>query len=1786
MPYKFNSHIMKIGILLLFSIFLLSNSVFPQPELKSETITGNRYALSITLPEIKNYTYQRESTTFISFPGFQDEGKPGEFILPAQDIFIAVPQNSNPSVKVLVNRRTKINAYPEINPKVRSVGDSLVIYEQTEPVLRLKSAFYEVKGYLWIDNIYCLHLKVYVYSFDPDDRYLYKNENINIILQFDNQVSLTGLQLQNVPVNELIVNKKFAASVYSKKPEIKIINSDDWIDYSKTYLKFGIYKDGIYRITSADLSAFGINTSAINPKTFKVYLKGREIPVFVSGEDDFSFDESDFIELPGIRNYGKNHREINAFNTPYNEFLNLYSDTTIYWLTWEGGDGKRITTVLNTTGTPAVTLDYYDEFIHTEQNFWFDFSTQDLVRRMFPEWTENETWNWWTQGVGTQSKAFVVSDLYPGRTAHAYVKVQSYAGSITTNTHNMGISINDDPAVYDSGYFNQYEQRLLTAEFNSDILSEGSNEIKVISYQTSSTINSIFGDWYEVEYPRYLRAVNDSLNFQYLNLSAPAYAKLKITDISDPQTIVLYKFVSDSEFVRIDNYVVNGSEITFNDTVKNGIKYFLETSAGISSPKYYYVKQFTNLRSPDHQADYILITHPKFIAPASDYTSIIESEYGYSTEIVNVFDIYDEFNYGFYSPEPIKDFLISTHQNWMAPAPEFVLIVGDANYDYYSNAHIFRGVPKVIDYVPSYGVPPSDTWFTVWDTTGALYQNMNISRIPCSDENEFNFYFQKLQNYIARDYDEVNKLYLLFSGGKSDDAAELEQLKNANDSVAARIGKPPVGGKYTHFYKTLDPPTDFGPYTPAEIDEAISNGSVFISYIGHSGVQIWDNSIVDPSQLANDVNMNPLITDFGCSTGRFAEPEIMSFSELFINHPDGQSINYISNSSLGFTSTSTTFPALFYDQILSDSGFTVSESHKRAKTEMLNTFGTSSTYKVFALCNTLFGDPAVKIKIPPKVNFKISSESFKVLDTGYSEKTDSVNLSVIFFNLGRVPDDSVLISIIHTYNSDTVSTTVITRKIPLFADTIYYAIDVLDKPGTHSISAFADKQNLFDELFENDNSFSFNLIVPSVSYRPIIYDLSLNSKMNKINILSPTAGENSASEIIVETDQTEDFSNPTQTVVPIDTFVTPVNTSTLTEDERYYIRVKENSPGGEFSVPVSFFNKEGAAFLIADSSALRKLDVENVEFSDEDGFNIANLKYNIEVFSAGFNDGKIALGIVNGVNYMVESDAIGHHIAVFDETTMEFEYYKRFDLLFGGTPQVEAYKEALDSIPENKIVLFAVCDEGSSRLTTELKDKIKEFGSVLIDSLGWRDSWAMIGERNAPAGSVPEGYHPAFGGILSIDTLIERPNDFGRFVTTEIGPVRQWSLLKIDQSLTNGSEIKVRPIGIKQDDSQDTLSYLILPNNGEADLSSVNPDVYSRMKFVCEFYADPQGISPSINSFGVDFLGLPELGTNYQSVRITRDTLNLGDQTNISFSVFNAGLSDAEDVSLSVGIINSDNSSEIILKDTIQVLKADSSYKVNLNYTAGSGSENRTILISIDQSNLIKEYYEDNNFYSVPVFVFPDTTNPTLNINFDGAPVFDGDFVSPNPEILIELNDPSLLPIQDTSSVSIYLDDKPVYYSENQSILSYEFNSSNPKMIVTFKPVLQDGEHTLRVFAKDASGNFVDSAGVQKIFQVSAAARLLYVYNYPNPFTEETYFTFKLTQIPDRLKIKIYSVAGRLIREIEVPSSALRFDFNKVQWDGRDEDGDKLANGIYFYKIILEKGGEVENTIQKLAIIR
>jgi hypothetical protein len=123
-------------------------------------------------------------------------------------------------------------------------------------------------------------------------------------------------------------------------------------------------------------------------------------------------------------------------------------------------------------------------------------------------------------------------------------------------------------------------------------------------------------------------------------------------------------------------------------------------------------------------------------------------------------------------------------------------------------------------------------------------------------------------------------------------------------------------------------------------------------------------------------------------------------------------------------------------------------------------------------------------------------------------------------------------------------------------------------------------------------------------------------------------------------------------------------------------------------------------------------------------------------------------------------------------------------------------------------------------------------------------------------------------------------------------------------------------------------------------------------------------------------------------------------------------------------------------------------------------------------------------------------------------------------------------------------------------------------------PPFDDGIYTLKVQAEDASGNQSGAQPYQVRFEVINESQITNFYPYPNPFSTSTRFVFTLTGsvVPDQYKIQIMTISGKVIREIsqdEIGPMHIGNNITEYAWDGRDEYGDQLANGVYLYRVIL-----------------
>jgi flagellar hook assembly protein FlgD len=134
---------------------------------------------------------------------------------------------------------------------------------------------------------------------------------------------------------------------------------------------------------------------------------------------------------------------------------------------------------------------------------------------------------------------------------------------------------------------------------------------------------------------------------------------------------------------------------------------------------------------------------------------------------------------------------------------------------------------------------------------------------------------------------------------------------------------------------------------------------------------------------------------------------------------------------------------------------------------------------------------------------------------------------------------------------------------------------------------------------------------------------------------------------------------------------------------------------------------------------------------------------------------------------------------------------------------------------------------------------------------------------------------------------------------------------------------------------------------------------------------------------------------------------------------------------------------------------------------------------------------------------------------------------------------------------------------------------------------LEEGEHTVTFKVWDVNNNSSE-ATLEFVVVKDQELGISHLLNYPNPFTTSTNFFFEHNQVCNALevKIEIFTVSGKLVKSILQTVTCSGYRTNGIPWDGRDEYGDKLARGVYVYRLsISTEDGKKAEKLEKLVIL-
>jgi subtilisin family serine protease len=220
-----------------------------------------------------------------------------------------------------------------------------------------------------------------------------------------------------------------------------------------------------------------------------------------------------------------------------------------------------------------------------------------------------------------------------------------------------------------------------------------------------------------------------------------------------------------------------------------------------------------------------------------------------------------------------------------------------------------------------------------------------------------------------------------------------------------------------------------------------------------------------------------------------------------------------------------------------------------------------------------------------------------------------------------------------------------------------------------------------------------------------------------------------------------------------------------------------------------------------------------------------------------------------------------------------------------------------------------------------------------------------------------------------------------------------------------------------------------------------------------------------------------------------------------------------------------------------------------------------------------------NSLGKFAVLISQDAQGPAISFAAGGLRFTNNSILPRKPEVYVNLMDLGGID-RGAGKFTLTLDGDTV--SEAEMVWSDTLESGG-SMSVMIRPDFEPGVHTIYASATDNSGN---SGTAMANFEVRGEFGISWAINYPNPFKTATTISYLLTDVTsDYVEVKIYTVSGRHIRTLRELDRVVA-NYRSLVWDGLDEKGDAVANGVYFARVKAKQHDQEVEKIIKLAKVR
>lgn len=1648
--------------------------------------------------------------------------------------------------------------------------------------------------------------------------------------------------------------------------------NNEWIDYAKTYHRFRIAKDGLYRISGATLAAAGLGSATA--QDFQLWRNGVQVPIYTSVTSG-TLAPTDFIEFWGKMNDGKPDRELfREAGFHLNDKWSLISDSATYFLTVNpAGQNLHFQAAPNNVAGNTLPAEPY--FIHKTGLYFRNKINPGLFYVVGTEHLFSSSYDkgeGWTSPDIDRNGTFTnsITSLFPAATGPNPTMKAVVSGN-AYNSRRYKVTVNGDSVLGNPvPYLNE---SIDTASFNLSLLSSGSASIGITNITdhcgtSSCPVDKMVAHQVEIAYPRQFNFGN-AINFEF---SLPASASgnyLEITGFTDGGIApVLYDLTNGKRYVT----ELSGSQIrvvlqpsaTRRDLVL--VSYGSGQIVPISAMQ---PRTFINYNLVQNQAAYLIISNPLLFNgangsnPVEEYRAYRESAQGgsYNTKIYLEEQLIDQFGFGIRkNPAGIRNF-IRFARNKFAAIPKFVFIIGRGiHYLHQKNLETVgteaqRANAERLNLVPTYGWPASDMLLAA--EPGASAPSIPIGRLTAISPAEVSIYFKKVKDYeLAQqtlspaigDKAWMKNIAHIAGAGEQNLA---ESLINYLNSYTRIIEDTLYGAKVTTFAKTSTNLVQ--QLSDQDLTNLFNQGLSLITYYGHSSPTTLEFNLDDPANY-NNQGKYPMFLALGCNAGntfdfneaRFTQRNYLS--DKYVLAPDRGSINFIA---------STHFGIVHYLDIWNIRAYRNMATHQyqgsigEIMKKTIEDVNVSYFDDFFARCNAeetiLNGDPAVKLNQQVKPDYAITDTMVKVSPNFISVADLAFKVDISVMNLGKAINRPVVVETKRRFPDG--SEAVVHRDTlggTRYRDVISFSlpIDATKDKGTNTIFVTVDADGAVDELFETNNSTSREFFIFEDEIRPVYpYDYSIVSNPN-ISLRASTANPFSPNkQYQMEIDTTTNFNSSlkvTRTVSSVGGLIEFQPGLSFQNNTVYYWRV---APVPTSGTPLwknsSFVYIANSSFGFNQSHYYQHLKSEanNIGIRPNRNWEYDSLLNNLTirngVFAAAATQEAELSVTVNGSNF-IRSACAGNTLVfnifnpnTFRPRTNPSQAYGsnavcnptrqwNFEFDYRTPANRKKIMDFMDSIPSGYFVVVRnilinnqwnnytadvwKSDEAIYGAGNSLYHKLKSVGFNAIDTLNSPRVFSFVYQKNV-AFPPSSRFTNSSLDLLIHSVNMKTPDTVGTIISPAMGPAKAWKQLVWDGTsidATEGDNPKISIVGIKTNGAVDTLKRGINLFDKTVDISSINAVTYPHLKLVMR-NSDSVHYTPyQLGYWRLTADAVPE-GAVMPNIQFSmKDTFDVGEPVNFKLAFKN----------VSDGIFTDSMKVKVIVYDrsntarTINVPKQkkplnggevlDVQFNIKTEQLVGAN----TLFVHINPDNDQQEQYQFNNFIFRNFYVKGDTLNPLLDVTFDNVHILHRDIVSSKPSILIKLKDEAKwMPLSDTSIVNVQVryPDSRGGVSSNSVTRTFNFNTDTLRFIaasgspnadntasIEFRPFFEtDGEYELVVTGKDMSSNNAGTMSYRVAFQVINKAMISNMLNYPNPFTTSTAFVFTLTgaEVPQNLKIQILTVTGKIVREItkdELGPLHIGRNITEFKWDGTDQFGQKLANGVYLYRVVTNLNGK------------